>query len=75
MKGHRINPAWQADMNSKILQGEEIDTTETFLPCIQWLIVKLSSVCLPYKLYNLGAGVKRLTTNTDVCPCCKQKLR
>ena len=69
-----INPAWIAEMKSKILQGLEIDTTQSFLPCIQWLIIQLSNYGKPYKLYDLGAGVKRLTTNTTTCPCCKKEL-
>ncbi|MHB8123134.1 MAG: hypothetical protein ACYDG4_13370 [Desulfuromonadaceae bacterium] len=71
---HKINPKWQAEMESKILQDSPIDTTQTFLPCIQWLIMKLSKYGVAYRLYNLGAGVKRVTTDTSTCPCCKQKL-
>ena len=40
---------------------------------IQWLIQALAKADRLFKVYNLGAGVSRITTETDVCPCCKRK--
>jgi len=74
MSRERINPAWQEDIRKKLAAQQGIDVIQSFTPCIQWLIGELTRRDLPYKLYNLGAGVKRLTTDTDICPCCKQKL-
>jgi hypothetical protein len=70
-----INPAWVDKIKSSLLQGEAIDDTTAFKPATQWLIMHLSSCGVPYKIYNLGAGVTRVTTKTDVCPCCKQKVK
>lgn len=74
MPQRRINPKWINDMEEKLYQEKVIDTTQSWLPCIQWLVERLSSVGKAYKIYNLGAGVKRLTTETDTCPCCRRKL-
>lgn len=40
----------------------------SFLPAAQWLIIQLTKNKIPFKLINLGAGVKRITTETDTCP-------
>ena len=74
MSKHRINPSWQEEMTEKMDHQINVDTTQSFLPCIQWLVTALSKRGIPHKLYNLGAGVKRVTTDTDTCPCCKRKL-
>ncbi len=74
MTRQKVNPKWQAERESEILRGVEIDETTSFLPGIQWLVVRLAKLGVPYKLYNLGAGVRRLTTETDTCPCCKHKV-
>ena len=71
----KVNPKWQADMDTDILQCNKIDYTGSYLPAIQWLIERLSGYGRVYKLYNLGAGVRRITTDTDICPCCKQKIK
>lgn len=39
-----------------------------------WLVTKLARLNKPFKIFNLGAGVKRITTDTDTCPCCKRKI-
>ena len=75
MVTHRINPAWQDEIKLKIAEHIEIDTTQSWLPCVQWLITRLSKSGIPSKLYNLGAGVKRVTTVTDTCPLCHNKIK
>jgi len=69
-----VNEKWKSEMRSAILQCKEIDQTISFRAALQWLITRLSDVGVPYKLFNLGAGVTRITTKTDVCPCCKRTL-
>lgn len=71
----RVNPKWQVEIDSKLLQDQSLDVTLSYLPAVQWLITKLSRFGKPYKLYNLGAGVRRITTETDICPCCKQRIK
>ena len=70
----RINPDWMRARLEQIGKGDKIDIIQAFLPCIQLLVLELSKRDIPYKLYNLGAGVKRLVTDTDTCPCCKRKF-
>ncbi len=71
----RISPAWQKDMQFKIDTGLSIDVTTSYNPAAQWLISQLSTKGIPYKLHQLGAGVKRITTvDIDKCPCCGQEL-
>lgn len=69
-----ISETWKSNIISNIQKGIKIDETVSFNKAIQWLIVKLTHHSIPFTLYNLGAGVKRITTDTDTCPCCKRKL-
>lgn len=47
-----------------------IDVTTSVNMCIQWLVMELAGAGLPFKLIQLGAGVKRVTTLVDVCSKC-----
>jgi hypothetical protein len=43
----------------------------TALPlAAKWLILELSSRKFPFKVVELGAGVKLITRKTDICPKC-----
>uniref|UniRef100_A0A6M3K850 Uncharacterized protein n=1 Tax=viral metagenome TaxID=1070528 RepID=A0A6M3K850_9ZZZZ len=70
----RVNPAWILEMRKTADDRKEIDATLSFNAAAQELIKILVLRDIPFKIYNLGAGVKRITTDTDVCPCCKRKL-
>ena len=69
-----LNSSWTLAMLDKVNAHEKINTTLNYNIASQWLIMELSKRDIPFKVYNLGAGVKRITTETDVCPCCKKKL-
>jgi hypothetical protein len=69
-----INPNWKEERLKQIENREDIDITISFNPAAKWLITTLSHRNIAYKVINMGAGVKRITTITDVCPCCKRKL-
>ena len=76
--GAIVNPKWKARISDKIKQQKpteplELDETISYRPALQRLIIQLSSKGILYELYDLGAGVKRITTATDICPCCKRK--
>jgi hypothetical protein len=72
----KINPKWQAEMESKILQSRDIDYASSFKLSVQWLVLTLHRYGIPYKLTSLGAGVSHITTkNVDVCPCCKRNMQ
>lgn len=70
----RLTQHWQEEMQAKLAERKPIDLTSTHNLPIQWLIVRLANASIPYKVYNLGAGVKRITTDTTTCPCCKKPL-
>jgi len=70
----RVNPNWIKEQLTILRETGKLDTTTSYNPAIQALIVYLTNNGKSFKLYPLGAGVKRLTTETDTCPCCKRKL-
>jgi hypothetical protein len=72
--GMMINPRWAQGIRDKLNAGGTIDETISFNKAAQWLIEVLSHMNKPFAVYNIGAGVKRITTVTDTCPCCKRKL-
>lgn len=77
-----INEKWKNRICDEIIlklhpignENRVIDETTSFLPAVQWLIMQLAKNGIPFKLINLGAGVKRITTETNTCPCCKRKF-
>lgn len=69
-----INSAWQKEMLAKIEVREPIDVTSGFAKGIQWLVEALTRRNIAFAIYSVGAGVRRVTTITDKCPCCKRVL-
>lgn len=69
-----INPKWAEKVRNLLDAGQPIDETIEYAPAAKWLVVRLSSRNRMFRMYNLGAGVKRITTDTDQCPCCKRKI-
>ena len=70
----RINSAWAKEIVKDVDNLVPIDITISFNKGAQFLISSLSNKNRPFKVYNLGAGVKRITTETDICPCCKRSV-
>ena len=58
------------DINKGIL-----DYVSKYNNLTQQVIMLLANQNKPFKLYNLGAGVKRITSQTDTCPCCKRRFK
>lgn len=69
-----INPAWKQAQLDKIASKLPIDELSAYLQATNWLIIQLVKHNIPYKVYNLGGSVKRVTTETTTCPCCKKLL-
>jgi len=69
-----LNPKWMARLEPVVYSSISIDETLSLLAAKQWLIKQLTKANRPFKIYSLGAGVSRITTETDTCPCCKRKL-
>lgn len=72
--GRKISRKWMERMTTALNAEEPIDETFSFAPAAKWLIVKLATRDVPYRVINLGAGVKRITTtDAKVCAACKGK--
>ena len=69
-----LNPRWLENRIAELNRTGKLDVIESYTPAIQALITELAMRGKAYRLYALGAGVKRLTTDTEICPCCKHKL-
>jgi len=69
-----VNPNWVKPLMEKLNSGGKIDETISFNKAAQWLIEALQRRNRPFRIFNLGAGVKRITTDTDKCPCCQKLL-
>jgi len=72
--GLRVNPNWLSGKLHTLDYTGELDVTVSYNKAAQSLIEALSVRDKMFKVYNLGAGVKRITTDTEVCPCCKRKI-
>ncbi len=70
----KINPSWQNEIMSSILQNKKIDSTITFTAAAKWLVAILAKHGVPFKIHKLGLGVVRITTDCDTCPCCGKKI-
>lgn len=78
----RINPAWKKETEEKIARAnprrgdrDHFAITLAWSQSIQWVIMELDQREIPFRVYSLGAGVKKITTDTDCCPCCKKSLK
>ena len=68
-----LNPKWMDKMDEKIAQGR-VDEILTSSISFNWLVARLAKAGKPYRIHKLGGSVKRITSDAEVCPCCKQKL-
>jgi hypothetical protein len=65
---------WKNSRLQDISQGYKIDEILSANIACQWLVCELTRNNVPFKIINLGAGCKRITTETEICPCCKKKF-
>ena len=70
----RFNPVWIDKMRDAMNHGQVIDYVASETAVAKWLITSRASRGIPFKVYTLGAGVKRITTETNICPCCKKLM-
>jgi len=78
----RVNPDWMSKIKGKIdtlnridSHSDHIDEIISFNKATQWLIRQLAEKKIPFKLTNLGAGVKMVTTlDIEKCPYCNRKI-
>lgn len=69
-----LNPKWVEKMRTQLGQESGVNEVLTTPLAIKWLIAELARANRPYRVEELGAGVKRITTNTTTCPCCRRPL-
>jgi uncharacterized protein with PIN domain len=69
-----LSDAFMEDVNTKIKNHEILIVTTSNNIVIRYVMRNLILNSIPYKLYNLGAGLKTITTDTNICPCCKREL-
>ena len=70
----RVNPNWIKNQITVYKETGKIDATTNFNKAMQELVMILESRHIGFKIYNVGAGVKRLVTDTNICPTCKRKF-
>ena len=72
----KVNPEWKEkilesiDQDRKKDRDARLNRITTYNPAAQWLIATLARMEIPFRVINLGAGVKKITTDTDICPKC-----
>ena len=65
-----LRPEWIAEMKGRIASGGVFEYTTDFPLAMPWIIKYLDKLNIPFKLFNLGAGVKKITTKVNTCPKC-----
>jgi hypothetical protein len=73
----RVNPAWVDEIERRFIEtpeGQVFKVNTTFQQQAQAVILMLLRHKKVFKIYNLGAGIKQITTEIEKCPLCKQKL-
>ena len=76
----RWNPQWVREQEDKIAAFKSaqafggdvkpIDVTTSMNAVAQFMIQRLALAGIGFRLIQLGAGVKRITTDTHICPKC-----
>ena len=50
--------------------GPAFTLTTQFPNAVTWLVLELTKENIPFRLVNVGGGVKTITTDTATCPKC-----
>ena len=70
----QLDTKWVVAIEESLRNWQPINETLTDRLTLQFLILRLLKDGRPFKVYTLGAGGKRITTDTETCPCCNKKL-
>ena len=65
---------WCLRMQRMMDQAQDIDEVTQLTYAAAWLIKELAKRNIVFRVIPLGAGVRRITTITDICPCCKRQI-
>lgn len=69
-----ISTTWADAIIKDLNAGLALDITSSEPIVHKFLIQALAKRNRAYAVHNLGCGVKRITTETTTCPCCKRPL-
>jgi hypothetical protein len=71
-----LNPLWVTEQKALISNRHIVpyNVVVSFTQAKVFVVTTLTNLNIPFKMYSLGSGVVRITTDTDRCPCCKRKL-
>lgn len=70
-----LSPAWKEAQETAFSdQTKPYELTTSIATAKKWTILRLAALGKPFKVYQLGCGVVKITTDTETCPCCKRKL-
>ena len=57
-------------MAKDMARGKVFELSTEITIAAKWLIMKLDEKGIPFKVLNLGAGVKKIKTEVRTCPKC-----
>jgi len=73
--GYRLHQWWIDEMTEKMTSfragGDPIEITTAESNVKSWMVINFDKFKIPFAVYSLGAGVSKITTDTQVCPKCK----
>lgn len=61
---------WKKYATEQIRSPRPFELTTTISAAVQFAILKFDECKKPFRLLNLGAGVRKITSETDICPKC-----
>jgi hypothetical protein len=62
---------WLRVINVNHSSGCITECNTEFNELAQWFVKTLVEKNIPFKILNMGAGIKKITTDVNVCPKCK----
>ena len=65
-----VREGFKEEQKKKLAEGKPIDHITGEPIVAKWMVCWLSNNGKAFKVIDLGAGVKRITTDVDVCPKC-----
>lgn len=71
----RLNPQWKQKIENELDEvyktNKHWEKIETEPLCKKFIVIQLIKRNIPYKTFNMGAGVTKITNDTTICPKCK----
>lgn len=65
-----LKESWKKEIEESIINCTFTEFTSSLNIAIRFIIICLDKAKTPFKVINLGAGVKKVTTKMDICPKC-----